>query len=164
MSESDRRNLGRVNWRTAGSSNRSHLVTLRQQGKRFLGVAQLAIVVVAVILAAGAARADEMKVKIDNFTFEPQVLTVKAGTTVVWTNDDDIPHTVTSSSRGQFKSKALDTNDSFSFTFREAGTFAYFCSLHPHMTATIRVEGTVGDAGPRADAAHESMAPSAHRP
>ncbi|MGA2128798.1 MAG: cupredoxin family copper-binding protein [Xanthobacteraceae bacterium] len=153
----------RVRWRTAGSRNRYHLVTLRQQAGRVVGAARLAVVVtVAVILAAAGARADEAKVKIDNFTFEPQVLTVRAGTTVVWTNADDIPHTVTSSSRGQFKSKALDTTDSFSFTFREAGTFAYFCSLHPHMTATIRVEGTVGDAGPGADVEPTTLL--AHRP
>jgi len=162
---SEPRNRDRVNWQTAGARNQIHLVTHRQQARRVLGFARLAVIVmVAATLAAGAAWADEAKVKIDNFTFEPQVLTVKAGTTVVWTNDDDIPHTVTSSSRGQFKSKALDTNDSFSFTFREAGTFAYFCSLHPHMTATIRVEGTVGDAGPGADATHESTALSGRRP
>jgi len=69
-------------------------------------------------------------------------------------NVDDIPHTVTSSTRGQFRSTALDTGDSFSFTFRDVGTFEYFCSLHPHMTATIKVEGTVGKAGSGADAVH----------
>jgi plastocyanin len=64
---------------------------------------------------------------------------VKAGTTVTWRNEDDIPHTITSTTR-LFKSKALDTDDSFSFTFTELGTYEYFCSLHPRMTATIVVE------------------------
>src|SRR6516164_3560375 len=66
-------------------------------------------------------------------------LTVKVGTTVTWRNEDDIPHTVTSTTQ-LFKSKALDTDDSFSFTFTEPGTYEHFCSLHPRMTATIVVE------------------------
>jgi plastocyanin len=130
-------------------------MTLQQQDRRgFLKVVQLAIVVTttAAFFIATTARAEEITVKIDNFTFTPDKLTVKAGTTVKWTNVDDIPHTVASATRGQFKSKALDTDDSFSFTFKEAGTFDYFCSLHPHMTASIKVEGTVGDAGPGIDA------------
>jgi plastocyanin len=138
---------------------------LRQQGKRVGEVARLAVLVMtAATLASATARADEVTVKIDNFTFEPEVLIVRAGTTVVWTNVDDIPHTVTSSSRGQFKSKALDTNDSFSFTFKEAGTFEYFCALHPHMTATVKVEGTVGEAGSGADPVHDSRALSVRGP
>ncbi len=87
--------------------------------------------------------AADMAVKIDNFTFAPQRLTIKAGTTVTWTNDDDIPHTVTSSTKA-FRSKALDTDDKFSFTFATAGTYDYFCSLHPHMTGTIVVEAATG--------------------
>ena len=75
---------------------------------------------------------------IDNFTFAPAQLTVKVGTTVTWNNHDDIPHTVVSA--GKFRSKALDTDDSFSFTFTAAGDYKYFCSLHPHMTGMIKVE------------------------
>jgi plastocyanin len=78
-------------------------------------------------------------VTIGNFTFKSQVLTVKPGTTVTWTNADDIPHTVTSNA-GAFKSKVLDTGDRFSFTFAKAGQFGYFCSLHPHMTGTVIVK------------------------
>ncbi len=78
-------------------------------------------------------------VKIDNFTFNSPVVTVKPGTTVTWTNADDIPHTVTSKD-GVFKSKVLDTGDRFSFTFAKPGQFGYFCSLHPHMTATVIVK------------------------
>ena len=77
-------------------------------------------------------------VMIDNFTFEPAQLTVKVGTTVTWKNRDDIPHTVVSA--GKFRSKTMDTDDSFSFTFTAAGDYKYFCSLHPHMTGMIKVE------------------------
>jgi plastocyanin len=89
-------------------------------------------------LCLGAARASETKVTIDNFTFTPAELTVKVGDTVTWSNHDDIPHTVVSA--GKFRSKALDTDDTFSFTFTAAGEYKYFCSLHPHMTGTIKVE------------------------
>ncbi|MEH6951115.1 plastocyanin/azurin family copper-binding protein [Nitrobacter sp. NHB1] len=85
-----------------------------------------------------AAHCEEVSVTIDNFTFEPAQLTVKVGTTVTWTNRDDIPHTVVSA--GQFRSKALDTDDKYSFTFTGAGNYTYFCSLHPHMVGTIKVE------------------------
>jgi len=78
-------------------------------------------------------------VQIGNFTFKNQLTTVKIGTTVTWTNADDIPHTVVSKD-GVFKSKVLDTGDRFSFTFAKAGQFGYFCSLHPHMTGTIVVK------------------------
>jgi plastocyanin len=99
----------------------------------------VACLLAAVVLFSDAVRAEDATAKIDNFTFVPARLTVKAGTTVTWRNEDDIPHTVTSSAR-LFKSKALDTDDSFSFTFTEPGTYEYFCSLHPRMTATIVVE------------------------
>jgi amicyanin len=87
----------------------------------------------------GAAVAENPMVKIEDFTFSPPSLTVMVGMSVTWLNKDDIPHTVVSKTR-VFKSKALDTGDSFSFTFNEAGTYEYFCSLHPHMTGTIVVE------------------------
>jgi plastocyanin len=86
----------------------------------------------------GFAGAQELQVTIDNFTFSPQELKVKVGDTVTWTNHDDIPHTVVSA--GKFRSKAMDTDNSFSFTFTSAGDYKYFCSLHPHMTGTITVE------------------------
>jgi plastocyanin len=79
------------------------------------------------------------QVEIANFTFKAPVTTVKADTTVTWTNADDIPHTVVSKD-GLFKSKVLDTGDRFTFTFAKAGQFGYFCSLHPHMTGTIVVK------------------------
>ena len=81
------------------------------------------------------------EVKIDNFSFLPTTLTVAAGTTVTWINRDDIPHTVVSSDDPRvFKSKALDTDDKFSFTFTKAGTYSYFCSVHPKMTGKVVVQ------------------------
>ena len=93
----------------------------------------------ATLFPSGASRAGGAAVQIDDFAFSPPSLTVKAGTTVTWRNKDDIPHTVASSTR-LFKSKALDTDDSYTFTFNEPGSYQYFCSLHPHMTGTIVVE------------------------
>ena len=78
-------------------------------------------------------------VKIDNFTFGPADVTVKAGSTITWTNRDDIPHTVVSTDKA-FKSKVLDTDEHYSFTFPSAGTFTYFCSIHPKMTGRIVVK------------------------
>lgn len=95
---------------------------------------------VAAVMASqlSTARCEDAAVMIDNFTFAPAQLTVKIGSTVTWTNRDDIPHTVVSA--GKFKSKALDTDDSYAFTFTAAGDYTYFCSLHPHMTGTVKVE------------------------
>jgi plastocyanin len=101
--------------------------------------ARLAVAaVIALCLAIASAHAEETQVTIDNFTFSPASLTVKVGTTVTWKNHDDIPHTVVSA--GKFRSKTLDTDDAFSFTFTAAGDYKYFCSLHPHMTGMIKVE------------------------
>jgi plastocyanin len=96
-----------------------------------------------VAVAVRPSRAADTEVGIDNFVYDPQQIMVKAGTTVTWINHDDIPHTVTSKT-GVFRSKALDTDDKFSFTFATAGTFPYFCALHPHMTGTIVVEADGG--------------------
>ncbi len=79
------------------------------------------------------------EVKIDNFSFSPTTLTVAVGTTITWINRDDIPHKVASTD-DVFKSKALDTDDKFSYTFSKAGTYPYFCSLHPKMTGKIVVQ------------------------
>jgi len=79
-------------------------------------------------------------VKISNFVFAAQTITVAPGTTVTWVNEDDIPHTVVAKNQA-FRSKVLDTGERFSFTFAKAGDFDYFCSLHPHMTGRILVRG-----------------------
>jgi plastocyanin len=78
-------------------------------------------------------------VKIDNFSYMPHDLTVVAGTTIIWVNNDDIPHTVVSTT-DVFKSRALDTDDKFSFKFDKPGTYEYFCSIHPKMTAKVIVQ------------------------
>jgi plastocyanin len=88
--------------------------------------------------SAGAASAVEPAVKIANFTFDPPTLTVPVGATVTWTNDDDIPHVVAEKD-GKFRSKALDTGDTFSRQFTSAGTVEYCCAIHPHMTGKIIV-------------------------
>ena len=96
---------------------------------------------VAASAAAGTTAADSKAgnaVTIDNFSFAPAAITVPAGTTVRWTNKDDIPHTVVETDK-KFRSKALDTDDSYSFTFTVPGTFDYFCSLHSKMTGKIVV-------------------------
>src|SRR5215813_10116660 len=109
-----------------------------------------------------AARAAELEVKIDNFTFAPQQITVEAGTTVTWINEDDIPHTVVST--GHFRSKALDTDDKYSFTFTAPGTFAYFCGLHPHMQGSIVVETATGSAADSEQQAANASAPAPSAP
>ena len=106
--------------------------------RRVLGAALLGAALTAAGLAPVVAAGDTT-VKIDNYTFGPGQLTVKAGTTVTWINDDDIPHTVVATGK-TFRSKALDTNDKFSFTFATPGAYEYFCSLHPYMKATVTVE------------------------
>jgi plastocyanin len=102
--------------------------------------ARLLVMVAAISLFWGGvhANAEDTAVTIDNFTFSPAQLTVKVGTTVTWKNHDDIPHTIVSA--GKFRSKTLDTDESFSFTFTAAGDYKYFCSLHPHMTGVVKVE------------------------
>lgn len=90
--------------------------------------------------ARAANGAAGVQVSIDNFTFTPPYLAVAVGTTVTWTNHDDIPHTVTSTDDARrMKSPALDTDDRFAFTFSAPGTYGYFCSLHPHMQGTVVV-------------------------
>ena len=88
-------------------------------------------------VAADAPKSAE--VNIDNFSFSPATITVKAGTAVTWTNRDDIPHTVVANDKS-FKSKVLDTGDKFTFTPTKPGTYPYFCSIHPKMTGTLIVE------------------------
>jgi plastocyanin len=104
-------------------------------------------VMIAMLLLAGSPSisandqpsAANAEVKIDNFSFGPQTLMVSVGTTVVWTNRDDIPHTVVSTD-GVFKSKVRDTDEKFSYTFTKAGTYPYFCSVHPKMTGKVVVQ------------------------
>jgi len=79
------------------------------------------------------------EVRVDNFSFGPGALTVPANSTVTWVNKDDVPHVIASND-GLFKSKALDTDDKFSFAFEKAGTYSYYCSIHPKMVGKIVVQ------------------------
>ncbi len=88
--------------------------------------------------APAAVPSPSPSVRIDNFTFTPQELTVAPGTTVTWVNGDDIPHTVAATNKA-FRSKVMDTEQQFSFTFTAPGTYEYFCSLHPHMKGKVIV-------------------------
>jgi plastocyanin len=89
--------------------------------------------------AAAAPPTAGAEVKIDNFNFTPATLTVAVGTQVTWTNRDDIPHTVVSEDKA-VKSKALDTDEKFAYTFTKPGTYSYFCSIHPKMKGTVVVQ------------------------
>ena len=120
--------------------NHIRLTTGRLSPSRAVFAALLLGLVAGALLAFGAVAAQEENVvTIDNFTFTASELTVAAGTTVKWVNHDDIPHNVVNKDR-VFRSKALDTDDSYSFTFASAGTYDYFCGLHPHMQGKIIVK------------------------
>ncbi len=106
------------------------------------GIAIIGLLAVALLtnhLSADTKPKADTAVKIDNFSFTPQTLTVHSGTTVTWINKDDVPHTVTSNEK-KFKSPALDTDERFTFTFSAPGTYNYYCSIHPHMTGRIVVQ------------------------
>jgi len=107
---------------------------------RALIVAMFLGPVIGAMLAFGTIAAQDADVvTIDNFTFSPKELMVAVGTTVKFVNHDDIPHTVVEK-KLSFRSKALDTDDAYSYTFASAGSFDYFCSLHPHMVGKIIVK------------------------
>jgi plastocyanin len=99
----------------------------------------LALVLLLASHMASAAAAEVIKISAKNFMFSPATITVKAGATVTWTNLDEEPHTVYSDA-GLFRSGALDTKDSFSFTFDKPGTYHYLCTIHPKMLGTVVVE------------------------
>jgi plastocyanin len=120
--------------------------TVRILGTEILG----AIALFSLLLVSGALRPHSVAaaqekpgtstVTIDNFSFTPTQLEIPAGTEVTWINKDDVPHTVVSDDHKLFKSRALDTDEKFSFTFKDPGTYEYFCSVHPKMTGKIIVK------------------------
>jgi plastocyanin len=119
---------------------------MTKKNVRIAGVV-MPVIIAMLLLVAGSSRvtaSDQLSaanaaVKIDNFVFGPQAITVPVGTTVTWTNSDDIPHTAVSTD-GVFKSKTMDTDDKFSYTFAKAGTYSYYCSVHPKMTGQVVVK------------------------
>jgi plastocyanin len=107
-----------------------------------VSIAVILVMLLARVTSRGAAADDKpaaAEIKIDNFSFAPAVLTVPAGTQVTWTNRDDIPHNVVNDD-ASIKSKVLDTDERFSFTFTKPGTYLYFCALHPKMKGTVVVK------------------------
>jgi plastocyanin len=119
---------------------------MTKKNVRIAGVV-MPVIIAMLLLVAGSSRvtasdqpsAANAAVKIDNFVFGPQAITVPVGTTVTWTNSDDIPHTAVSTD-GMFKSKVMDTDEKFSYTFTKAGTYPYYCSVHPKMTGQVVVK------------------------
>jgi plastocyanin len=111
----------------------------RQGRGRRAGVTRrlMALTVLLCALASGAQPAPQFLIR--NFRFEPAELTVPAGTSVTWTNEDEDAHTVVSND-GLFRSSALDTHERFSFKFEKPGTYHFACSLHPQMTGTVNVK------------------------
>ncbi|HUK58200.1 MAG TPA: cupredoxin family copper-binding protein [Stellaceae bacterium] len=107
-----------------------------------LAVAALMLVAGELLLSGSVAAATEqVSVAIDNFAFGPATITVKRGTKVTWTNKDDEPHTVVAAGDDKlWRSPPLDTDDSFSFVFDKAGTYKYFCTIHPRMQGTVVVK------------------------
>ena len=99
----------------------------------------VALVMLLTPTRAKSEQAQSTEIKLDNFTFGPATLTVPVNSTVTWVNKDDIPHVIASND-GLFKSKALDTDDKFSYTFTKAGTYPYYCGIHPKMQGKVVVE------------------------
>jgi plastocyanin len=131
------------------SSKKINLEGTKQMTKKTLWMASLpAPVLIAMLLLLPGSRslaaneqssAANAAVNIDNFVFGPQTITVPVGATVTWTNKDDIPHTSVST-EGVFKSKVLDTDEKFSYTFTKPGTYSYYCTIHPKMTGKVVVQ------------------------
>lgn len=91
------------------------------------------------LISTSFAEESSQQITIKEYSFTPASLTVAVGTKVIWTNQDQDPHTIFSNDQ-KFRSSALDTGESYSFTFNEPGTYPYFCSMHPSMTGTIIVQ------------------------
>ena len=115
-------------------------MTIKMKTKIFVG---LILTITGLLLPASSmadgAGTNSVQVTIDNFSYTPPILTVSPGTKVTWVNKDDVPHTVTSDDK-LFVSRAMDTDDKFSFTFQTSGTYPYYCSVHPKMTGKVVVK------------------------
>ena len=130
--------------------------------KRILYLVILSLAAMLISVPAASAQ-DEMTVSIQDFFFDPGQLTVAPGTTVTWVNEGQAPHTVTSTDGKELDSATLQPGDTYTFTFKDddAGeTYAYHCSIHPQMTASVKVSG----GGEATSSASASMSPSASAP
>jgi plastocyanin len=114
-------------------------VNVRPTRMLLTALGMVALGAMEVYVPSVAETSDTAKIVVKDFTFNPTPLTVKAGSTVTWTNMDDEPHTVVSDA-GVFKSGGMDTNESFSYKFDKPGTYHFTCSIHPRMVGTIVVQ------------------------
>ncbi len=111
----------------------------------FIGLAMVCTLVATFLILdpprakSQGSNAQPAEIKVDNFSFSPETLTIPPNTTVTWTNKDDVPHVIASND-GVFKSKGMDTDDKYSYTFTKSGAYAYYCSIHPKMTGKILVQ------------------------
>jgi plastocyanin len=103
-----------------------------------LALVSYAAFVVPAIVAEAAAAPSTVGIDIAKFAYGPKEITVQPGTTIVWTNHDETPHTVTSKDKS-FASKGMDTDDKFEHTFASEGDFTYICTVHPYMTGVVHV-------------------------
>ena len=119
---------------------RAASLTCTRRAQIAAGIAVVAVVALGVLAMhpAAATPASRIELAIDKFAFAPKEITVKPGTTIVWTNHDEAPHTVVSGDKS-FASKGLDTDDRFEHEFDQEGDFAYICSVHPFMTGVVHV-------------------------
>jgi plastocyanin len=119
-------------------------MTGRLRRVRYLAHALMLVALVWLIIGANttSTAAADTQITIQGFAFSPAAISVPVGTTVTWTNKDAVGHDVTSTN-GPFASKTLATGQSFSYTFNQAGSFTYTCTIHPRMVATINVTGSV---------------------
>lgn len=105
--------------------------------------AAITLILVALLLERTSAgtnvKSSGTEVQVDNFSFGPGTVTVPLNTTVTWVNKDDVPHTIAGTD-GLFKSRALDTDDKYSYTFTQPGTYSYYCSIHPKMMGKVVVQ------------------------
>ena len=113
--------------------------------RRYVTTGNLAIVLFVILTVLSTIRGRETEttkaeVVIENFSFSPQTFTLPAGATVTWTNRDSMPHTVTSTDKRFPKSPVLKPGQSYSNNFAAAGTYSYFCSIHPRMTGKIIIK------------------------
>jgi plastocyanin len=115
-------------------SRSSRIIWLLQE----LAVTDYPIAITDIPLQSETSAAPDHEVTVDNFSFSPATVSVMAGTTITWTNRDDVPHTVMSAER-KFKSRVLDTDERFSYRFDAPGEYPYFCSIHPKMTGRVVV-------------------------
>ena len=132
--------------------------------RRLTHLASLTLMVVLVLAPSAEARDNAVTVSIQDFFFSPADIIVQPGTTVTWVNNGQAPHTVTATDpAGTFDSDTLQPGETFSFTFKQSGTYAYYCAIHPFMKGTVTVGGG-GEVSAMASASATPMASASATP